>query len=107
MIIDIYTLNEIYLDIKINDSINISNQIYNNFDIKYDDDFPKICFPLNEYNNNENNLNYEEGINKLFLPGYKNGQLVEFTIKKNLRYNAIIKYYFAYYIFIDIYYIFG
>ncbi|ORX50405.1 hypothetical protein BCR36DRAFT_412427 [Piromyces finnis] len=83
LIIDIYTLNEIYLDIKINDNITIP--INENFDFKLNNyTFSKICFPLNEYNIKKKEMGFEEANNKLFIPGYKNGQLIEFTIKKNL-----------------------
>ena len=84
MIIDIYTLNETYLDIKINDTINTSVNEDLNLEFNNNYSFSKICFPLSEFNIKKVKLNYEEENNKLFVPGYKNGQLIEFTIK-NLR----------------------
>ncbi|ORX78925.1 hypothetical protein BCR32DRAFT_269786 [Anaeromyces robustus] len=81
LIIDMYTLNEIYLDIKINNSINTINTSTNKNVFENDYSFSKICFPLSEYTFKKDNLNYEKISNKLFIPGYKDGQLIEFTIK--------------------------
>ncbi|OUM68804.1 hypothetical protein PIROE2DRAFT_3324 [Piromyces sp. E2] len=84
LIIDIYTLNEIYLDIEINDTENTTINENLNFECSNNYLFSKICFPLSEYNIKNSELNYEEGCNKLFVPGYKCGQLIEFKIKNNL-----------------------
>ncbi|KAG4107316.1 hypothetical protein H8356DRAFT_1285945 [Neocallimastix lanati (nom. inval.)] len=92
LIIDIYTLNEIYLDININGiessfSNYINNEYLSNEQVN-SYSYPKICFAYNQYNIKNNNNYYEKASDIVFIPGYANGQLIEFTIKKNLSSNT-------------------
>jgi len=117
LIIDIYTLNEIYLDININGiessfSNYINNEYLSNEQVN-SYSYPKICFAYNQYNIKNNNNYYEKASDIVFIPGYANGQLIEFTIKKNLRYinikynnNYIMKKSFFFFFFFFIFLLF-